>query len=137
MNHRTEQLSSVIHRAVQSVIDGGLADPRLQVMITITRVEVAQDRRTATIFISVLPEKGEKLAMHGIRDAARHIRRAAADKTKIHRMPLFNFKVDKGMKNQAAIYQALAEVNAEREQRANQASNESDDAPPGATENDT
>lgn len=131
MSHRTEQLSSVIHRAVQSVIDAGLSDPRLQAMITVTKVEVAQDRRTATINVSVAPEKAEKLAMYGLRDAAKHIRRQAANKTTIHRMPQLNFKVDKGLKKQAAIIQALAEINAERDDtNANPL-----DAPDSATEN--
>jgi ribosome-binding factor A len=117
MSHRAEQLTSVIHRAVQSAINDGLADPRLQVMVTVTSVDLAEDRRTASVNVSIMPEKSEKLAMHGLRDAAKHIRRSAAEKTKIHRMPLLNFKVDKGLKKQTEMLLTLAELNAERQEK--------------------
>ena len=133
MSYRDQQISSVLHRAIQSVIDGGLSDPRLQAMITVTSVLVSQDRRTASVNVSIMPEKSEKLAMHGLRDAAKHIRRAAANKTRIHHMPILNFKVDKGMKAQAAIYQTLAEIDAERQDKADNQI----DVPDSTTENDS
>ena len=103
-------------------------------MITVTKVEVAQDRKTASVLVSVMPEKSEKLAMHGLRDAAKHIRRNAAEKTTIHRMPLLNFKLDKGIKKQAAVLKALAEVANEHTDTTNN-SNQLD-AQTGATEKD-
>lgn len=114
-SHRGEQLGSVIHRAVQSVISGGLSDPRLESLITVTAVKVTDDRRTAVVSVSVLPEKHESRAIHGLRDAARHIRREAADIVEIHRMPELVFKLDRTAKKQAELLDAMARVRAERE----------------------
>jgi ribosome-binding factor A len=110
---RAEQMSSIIHRAVQSVLSGGLSDPRLDAMLTVTNVRVSSDRRQATVSVSVLPEERESRVIHGLRDAARHIRREAADLIDVHRMPDLIFKLDRTIKKQAAIHDALHRVREE------------------------
>lgn len=112
---RGEQLSSVIHRAVQTIIARGLADPRLEAMITVTSVKVTEDRQTAVVNVSVLPEKHESRVIHALRDAARHIRRQAGDLVEIHRLPDLAFKLDRSAKQQAELLDAMARVRAERE----------------------
>jgi ribosome-binding factor A len=115
MSRRTEQLSSVIHRAVQSVLSEGLADPRIQGVLTVTGVNVTQDLQEAIIGISVLPEKHESKAIHGLQDASNYIRRQAGELVAIQRMPKLVFKLDRASKRQAAVLAALAEARAESE----------------------
>ena len=111
MNRRSEQINSVLHRAIQSVLNEGFADPRLErAMITVTQVRVTDDKRTAVVSVSALPEEKQKLTLHGLKDAARHIRRKAADKVAVHRMPELVFKLDKSLKRQAAVLSAIAEA---------------------------
>jgi len=114
-NHRGEQLGSVIHRAVQSVISGGLSDPRLDALITVIDVKVTDDRRTAVVSVSVMPENHESRVIHGLRDAARHIRREAGEIVEIHKLPELVFKLDRSTKKQAELLDAMARVKAERE----------------------
>lgn len=113
MSLRTQQASSVMHRAIQSVLVEGLNDPRLDAMITVTDVTVTEDMRTAIVKVSISPERKEKLAMHGLKAAARHIRRKVADLVSIHHPPELVFKLDRGAKNEAAVLEALAKVRAE------------------------
>jgi ribosome-binding factor A len=113
MSLRAQQTASVLHRAVQSVLVEGLADPRLDAMITVTDVKVTEDIRTAIVRVSISPERKEKLAMHGLQAAARHIRRKVADLVSIHHPPELVFKLDRGAKNEAAVLEALAKVRAE------------------------
>jgi len=115
MSRRAEQASSVLQRAVQSVLVEGLADPRLDVMITVTSVRVTGDMRTAVVHVSVLPEKGEKLAMYGLADAARHIRRRVGELVALHNPPELVFKLDRSAKRERAVLEALSQVKAERE----------------------
>ncbi len=111
MSRRSEQINSVLHRAIQSVLNEGFADPRLErAMITVTSVRVTDDKRTAVVSVSTLPEEKQKLTLHGLKDAARHIRRKAADKVAVHRMPELVFKLDKSLKRQAAVLSAIAEA---------------------------
>jgi ribosome-binding factor A len=113
--HRGEQLGSVIHRAVQAVISGGLSDPRLDALITVIDVKVTEDRRTAVVSVSVMPEKHESRVIHGLRDAAKHIRRQAGELIEVHKLPELVFKLDRTNKKQAELLDAMARVRAERE----------------------
>lgn len=128
MSKRTEQLSSVIHRAVQSVLSEGLSDPRLQCTVTITNVRVTEDKQEAIINVSIMPEKFESRAMKGLADAANFVRREAGERVAIARMPGLVFKLDRSSKRQAAVLAALADVAREREAKG-------ETAPPGAGEN--
>lgn len=111
---RTDKLSAELQRAVQRVIVKGLSDPRARGLITVTGVEVAKDLRDATVRVSVLPHEHEKLTLHALKDAARHIRREAAEHVAMHRLPEFHFKLDASMKKQAEVIEALAHENRSR-----------------------
>ncbi|MFI4855876.1 MAG: ribosome-binding factor A [Phycisphaerales bacterium JB065] len=118
MNRRIEQMSSVIHRAAQSVLNAGFGDPRLDgLMLTITSVKVTADMRTAVLNVSVLPANKERRALAGLKAASKHVRRQVGDLVSIHQLPEFVFKVDKAAKRQAEVLDALAKVRAEEESR--------------------
>lgn len=117
MTRRTEQLSSVVHRAVQSVLSEGLSDPRLQCAITITSVKVTQDLQEAILGVSIMPEKFEARAIRGLEDASNHVRREAGERVAMARMPKLVFKLDRSAKRQARVLAALADVARENEQR--------------------
>lgn len=105
---RNQRLAAVIHRAVQSVIARGLADPRLSdCMVTITSVKLSDDHRSAVLGVSITPERREHLALKALQSAARHIRRKAADLVSIHKMPELVFKLDRSFKRQADVLNAL------------------------------
>ncbi len=110
MSKRVQQVASTVREAIQRVIQKGLNDPRVRGLVTVTRVTVSEDLREATVFVSVLPEEHEKLTMHGLEAASRYIRREAAELVALSRMPTLRFKVDRGAKNQAAVFRALGEI---------------------------
>ena len=119
MSRRAEQMSSVIHRAAQSVLNAGCGDPRLDgVMLTITSVKVTADLRTAVLNVSVLPQDKERRALAGLKAASKHVRRQVGDLVSVHQLPEFIFKIDKAAKRQAEVLDALSRVRAEEEQRA-------------------
>lgn len=127
MTRRTEQLSSVVHRAVQSVLSEGLSDPRLQCVVTITEVRVTDDLQEAIIGVSIMPAKFESRATRALMDASNFIRREAGERVAMARMPKLVFKLDRSAKRQAAVFEALAQVAKEREGKAHP-----DDAPADA-----
>jgi len=112
-------MSSVIHRAAQSVLNAGFGDPRLDgLMLTITSVKVTADLRTAVLNVSVLPQDKERRALAGLKAASKHVRRQVGDLVSVHQLPEFIFKIDKAAKRQAEVLDALSRVRAEEEQRA-------------------
>jgi ribosome-binding factor A len=116
MTHRPQQIASNLRQAIQQVLARGLHDPRIGGLVTITNVTVAADLKTATVFVSVLPEEKEKMTMFGLRDAARHIRREVGELVAMRQVPLLTFKADAGLKREAEAYQAIAKIAREREE---------------------
>ncbi len=117
MSIRTEQVASVIKRAIQTVLAEGLADPRLAPIITVTKVTVTKDLRDASVFITVLPEDKKDLTMHGLRAAAKHVRHRISDKIALPKTPALHFKHDIGAQNQTNILRTLSELRDEQDQK--------------------
>lgn len=133
MSHRNEKIASTLMRAVQQVLVEGLHDPRTHgVMMTVTAVDLAPDGRNATVSVSVLPESKEARVLGALVHSAAHIRRETAEKMHLKIMPLLSFTIDKSLKRQAGVIQALGQVAAEREQADEQSTSDAtpdDDTP--------
>ena len=109
MTQHASQIESVLLRAVQDVFSRGLNDPRVRGLVSVTRVELSGDYSEATVWCSILPEEHGALAIRGIESAGRWIRREAAEKVRLRRMPLLRFKLDASLKKQADVLSAINE----------------------------
>ncbi len=107
MSHRPKQLGSVLQRAIQSIIERGFSDPRIQGVITVTRVKVSPDLKDAIIYVTVIPADDESLTLHGLRSAGAYIRRQAGELVAIHRLPQFEFRIDEQIKREANVLAAI------------------------------
>ncbi|UCD74281.1 MAG: 30S ribosome-binding factor RbfA [Phycisphaerales bacterium] len=116
MSLHTDQVASVIQRAVQAVLTRGLNDPRVRGLVSVTRVNVSPDLSQARVFISVTPAEHEELAMHGLRHAASHIRHAISSTVSLRRLPRLTFHLDESLKKEAAVLAALNRVRREDEE---------------------
>jgi ribosome-binding factor A len=117
-SHRREQIAATLRRALQQVLARGLSDPRATgAMITLTGVDVSPDLRQAIANVSVLPEKKESLVLHALRHASAHLRRQAGELVDLKQMPQLTFELDRTLKQQAEVFDALAKVAREREAR--------------------
>lgn len=118
MTRRSDQVAQTIRRAVQDVLSEGLSDPRLEgLMLTVTEVTIDNDLTTAVVRVSVMQHEKENLALHALKAASRYIRREVGDRVSIHIMPELMFKLDEGLKRQAEVFKALADVRREQEAR--------------------
>ena len=116
MSTKTDRLASSLEKGVQQVLARGLQDPRVRGLITVTKVDVTEDSKQATIGISVLPAEHQKLTVHGLQSAARHIRREVAELIRTRTMPEFRFVEDDSLKKQAEVLSTLARVRAEMDE---------------------
>ena len=117
MTQRTEQVAATLKRAIQDVIVRGISDPRVKGLITITTIEVSPDLADATVFCSVIPHEHEELSMHGLQSASRWVRRKAADKIRIRRMPKLHFRIDKKLRREQDVMASIEQARAEDEAR--------------------
>jgi ribosome-binding factor A len=81
----------------------------------VTQLRITEDFKQALIDVSVLPADRQELTMHGLRAAARHVRREVGDLVAIKQMPELVFRLDASLKKQAAVLDAIGKAAAERE----------------------
>jgi ribosome-binding factor A len=85
-------------------------DPRVR-DVTVTRVEMAPDMRTATVHVSVMGSASqEQLALRGLASSAGFLQAQIAEKIDTRYTPRLRFEVDKGVKLSLEIARVLGEV---------------------------
>ena len=110
MSRRTDQIASLIRRAVQSRLSRGLNDPRVRGMISVTQVTVAADLSEAVILISVMPAKHAQLTLRGLQSAAAHLRGELGRSARLRHQPRLTFKLDDSMRHAAEAMAAIMQV---------------------------
>ncbi len=108
MSNRLKQIESELKKALSQVFLRKLSDPRIEGMISITRVQVSPDLHDAFVYISVLPDKHQKKTLYGLRHAATYIHRLVSDEVAIKTVPHLDFRLDDSLKKQAVVFEALA-----------------------------
>jgi len=103
MSTRVEQSAAEIRRVVQERLTRGLNDPRVRGLVSVTEVRLSSDMADATVMVSVLPQEHETLTLHGLRHAAGHLQSSLARTMRVRRVPRLSFKIDHGLKRQAAV----------------------------------
>lgn len=87
-----------------------LRDPRIR-GVTVTRVEVAPDMRSAKVYVSVMgDDKQGQLTLHGLENAAGFLQAKVAKRIDTRYTPRLSFVIDKGVKHSLAVSRILAEV---------------------------
>lgn len=110
MSRRTDQIASLIRRAVQSRLSRGLNDPRVRGMISVTQVTVAADLSEAVIVVSVMPAKHAQLTLRGLQSAATHLRGELGRTARLRHQPRLTFKLDDSMRHAAEAMAAIMQV---------------------------
>lgn len=110
MSHRTEQIASTLRRNLAEVLMREMNDPRLEgAMVSVTEVKVSPDHHWAEVYISVLPEGAQTRVLHALRHASRHLHSLLRKRLPIRVVPKLDFRLDKTIKRQAEIFDAIHE----------------------------
>ncbi len=121
-SRRALKAAEAIREVVATSILTDLKDPRVD-LVTITKVEVAADMRTAKVyFMTRGDEARERTALKGLQSAAGFLQQKCAKRIDTRYTPTLQFLVDEGVKNLIAVTQILAAENSMKE-----ASNEEED----------
>src|SRR5436305_1669294 len=111
---RQQKVSAQIQRVVATVLQRDIADPRVDGLVSVTRVEITSDLREAKVYLSVLAAKRpDATVIEGIKSAGRHIQGEVAKNLAMRFAPHLNFFLDESLKKQAEILKTINEVNAE------------------------
>jgi ribosome-binding factor A len=110
MSHRSEQVASVLKRAVQKIIDRKLSDPRLKGDVTITKLSVDTELTFAKVLVTISPESAERVTLQGLRAASGHVRKLLRDEVEMRRIPQIDFRLDEGLKKERDVLAAIDEA---------------------------
>ncbi len=85
-------------------------DPRVH-DVTVTRVEMAPDMRSATVHVSVMGNAAQQqLALRGLANAAGFLQAQIAERIDTRYTPRLRFELDGGVKRSIEIARVLGEV---------------------------
>jgi ribosome-binding factor A len=112
MTRRTERLGEEIREEVAQLIAGELKDPRIG-FVTVTRVAVTPDLRTARIFVGVLgTEKQRQTTLAGLKQASGFLRRTLGQSLRLRHTPELVFQYDEGLDASDRVARLLDEIRA-------------------------
>ena len=111
-SNRIGRINEEIQRELSDLIRG-LKDPRVQTMLSITRVDTTSDLRYAKVHISVLEESRENEAMKDLRSAGGWLRRELGQKLQLRYTPELVFELDDSLKYGAHMYDLLSRLSAQ------------------------
>ncbi|MGI8644593.1 MAG: 30S ribosome-binding factor RbfA [Thermomicrobiales bacterium] len=110
MSRRTKQVGEFLREELSDIIRREVRDPRVG-FISLTRVDVTPDIRTARVYVSVLgTDKEREDTLAALRSAAGFIRHHLKPRLRTRQIPTLEFRDDRSMEQAAEIAEALASL---------------------------
>ena len=108
-------MARVIREAVSDAILNHLSDPRIQGVISVTRVDMPPDLKSADVYLSIMigEEKKENLAFKAIEHATSHLKALVAKQVTSKFAPKLRFHRDTTYKKTLETMQLIEEVSHE------------------------
>ncbi len=105
--HR-ERLGEALREEIETIVEGELGDPRIG-LVSVTSVVLADDSRSAQVFVSVDGDEEEAgRSLQGLAAAIGFIRREVAENLRLRRPPELYFHLDRSDKHGARIDELLS-----------------------------
>ena len=109
-SNRIGRINEEIQKELSELIRQ-LKDPRVQTMLSITRVETTPDLRYTKVYVSVLEESRSSEAIRGLKSAAGWLRRELGARLQLRCTPEPVFVLDDSLKYGAHMFDLLSRLN--------------------------
>jgi ribosome-binding factor A len=116
---RQEKVARMIREVVSDAIANHLNDPRITGFVSVTRVEVMADLRSADVYLSIFAsdEAGKDKTFAAITHARTRIQSFLAAALESRFCPVLRFHVDEQFRKTLDVMRLIDEVAGERRQR--------------------
>ena len=108
---RAERVEEEIKKIVGTLIDNGIKDPRVNGLISVTKVEVSKDMKYCKIYVSMLGTKDKDEALKGLDSAKGVVRKEIGDKIRTFNTPEVKFIYDDSMEYGQHIDSIISSLN--------------------------
>jgi ribosome-binding factor A len=93
--YRGGRINEEVKKSVSNIIQNEIKDPRINTLISVTKVDVTNDLKYAKVFVSILgKEEEKKLTMEVLKKSAGFIRRELAHEVKLRVTPEVSIHLD-------------------------------------------
>lgn len=114
MTRRTQRVSELLRQEISLVLQRQLRDPRLNALISITKVDTSDDLRHSKVYISVLGDTSNRdTALHGLVSAAGYVRRELGDTLALRRIPTLEFVLDESLERVEEVLKVMDQLSDE------------------------
>lgn len=119
-SRRLEKVARVIQSTVSRVIQHDISDPRVQGLISVTRVEASTDLKNANVYLSILgiDDTAQRLCMAGINHAGGYIRSQLAREMPMKNCPALTFHLDVNLKERLKTMEILEHLSEDNSRHA-------------------
>jgi len=116
---RQEKVARVIREVVSDVIANHLSDPRITGFVSVTRVEVVPDMRSADVYLSLFAsdEGAQDLTFTAITHARTRIQSFLADALDSKFCPVLRFHKDEQFRKTLEVMKLIDQVASERQNK--------------------
>jgi ribosome-binding factor A len=112
-NRRAARVARRIQQEASQIILYELRDPRIQ-LVTITKVDISDDLRHATIYFSVFGDEAQRrTAARGLASARGLVRSRVAKSLRLREAPLITFEFDPTIERAIEVSRLIDQVAAE------------------------
>ena len=114
MSRRIDRINEQLRDELSTVLARQIKDPRLDGVISITRVESSSDLRSARVYISVLGnQEQQKEALDGLQSAASFLRREIRNRINMKHTPFMTYLLDESIQDADHILRLISTVRAD------------------------
>jgi ribosome-binding factor A len=116
---RQEKAARVVKEAVSDAITNHLNDPRIEGFVSVTRVDVAADLRTADVYLSIFgkDDATQNRTYEAITHAKSRIQSLLAGKLRCKFCPVLRFQRDEKFKKAMETIKLIDQTTSEREKK--------------------
>ena len=108
---KNTRINAEVQHELANLIRGGIKDPRIHPMTSVTAVEVAPDLKTCRAYISVLgDDEAKRNTLEGLKNAEGYIRRQLAKTINLRNTPEVRFILDESIEYGVAMSKLIDEV---------------------------
>lgn len=113
---KNTRINTEVQHELANLIRGGIKDPRIHPMTSVTAVEVAPDLKTCRAYISVLgDDEAKRNTLEGLKNAEGYIRRQLAKTINLRNTPEIRFILDESIEYGVAMSKLIDEVSKKKD----------------------
>ena len=111
MSRRTDRVNELLRKELSWLMANEMNDPRLPLLVTITRVGIAGDLRHASVFVSIMGNNDEKRsAIRMLQAATGFLRRSLRPRLTLRHVPNLSFQLDETIESDERMLQIMDEL---------------------------